>query len=87
MAPTEERAMIYSGEAMAASERLGTYAAGARVRHRKHGFGKIIRRISPGRFDVRFECGPRFVELGEIALAGHLRAVVSGNTPPFFPPK
>ena len=39
--------MIYYGDAMAASECLGTYAAGARVRHRKHGFGKIMSRLSP----------------------------------------
>ena len=67
--------MIYYGDAMAANECLGTYAAGARVRLRKLGFGKIMRRISPGRFDVRFDGGPRYVELAEIALAGHLSAV------------
>ena len=65
--------MIYSGEAMAASERRDAYAAGERVRHRQHGYGDIVRRLSPVRFDVRFECGTRFVELAEIALAGHLR--------------
>ena len=65
--------MILWGEAMAASERRDAYAAGERVRHRQHGYGDIVRRLSPVRFDVRFECGTRFVELAEIALAGHLR--------------
>jgi hypothetical protein len=67
--------MIHS-DAMTANECLDFYRAGERVRHREHGLGRIIKRMSARTFDVWFErVGPKYCALGEIALAGHSRAV------------